>query len=203
MNRRQLALLLFLLLGGMTYGQSGDSFHWSIAQPPLLGVKTNLLYDATMTANLGLEVRLSRRYTLDLPVSYNAWSLNEDKKWKHFLVQPELRRWLSCESFYGHFIGLHGIYIHYNVGGVKMPFGIGPEMETHRYQGDGYGAGLSYGYQWLLSSRWSLEASVGAGYARLVHDKYKCGACGEKVGAEKKHYIGPTKAALSLIYIIK
>ena len=35
-------------------------------------------------------------------------------------------------------------------------------MENYRYQGNLYGAGLSYGYQWLLSNRWSMEAVIGA-----------------------------------------
>jgi hypothetical protein len=203
MNRRHLVLLLFLLLCGISYGQqSGDNFHWSKVQPPLAGVKTNLLWDATATINLGVELRLSKRYTLDLPVNFNTWSLNDNKKWKHILVQPEVRWWL-CESFYGHFIGLHGIYGHYNVGGIKLPFNLLPELKTNRYQGDLYGAGVSYGYQWLLSPRWSLEATLGAGYARLEYERFACGKCGDKIEDNGKNYFGPTKAGISLIYIIK
>ena len=33
-----------------------------------IAVKSNLLYDATTTMNLGLEVALARKWTLDIPV---------------------------------------------------------------------------------------------------------------------------------------
>ena len=66
-----------------------------------------------------------------------------------------------------------------------------------------YGAGISYGYHWILKNRWSMEATIGAGYARLNYDKYACGKCGEKLGHNNKNYFGPTKIGLSIIYTIK
>ncbi len=68
-----------------------------------VAVKTNLLYDATATVNLGAEIGLSPKWTLDLSANYNGWTFNENKKWKHWLAQPEARYWL-CERFNGHFI---------------------------------------------------------------------------------------------------
>ena len=65
------------------------------------------------------------------------------------------------------------------------------------------GGGISYGYHLLLSNRWSLEANIGAGYIRLHYDKFRCETCGEKVGTENRNYFGPTKAAISLIFLIK
>ena len=70
-----------------------------------LAVKSNLLYDATTTMNLGLEVALSRKWTLDIPVNYNPWKF-DDTRLKHWGIQPELRYWF-CESFNRTFIGLH------------------------------------------------------------------------------------------------
>lgn len=32
----------------------------------------------------------------------------------------------------------------------------------------------------FLGIRWSIEANLGIGYARLHYDKYKCQKCGEK-----------------------
>ena len=57
--------------------------------------------------------------------------------------------------------------------------------------------------QWLLGNRWSLEAVLGVGYAQLDHSKYPCATCGTVQKSEKKNYFGPTKAAVSIIYIIK
>jgi len=162
-----------------------------------VAVKSNLLYDATSTINLGLEFGLSPKWTLDLSGNYNPWQFSDNKKLKHWLIQPEVRYW-TCEKFYGHFLGLHGHYAEYNVGGIKL-FGL----DKYRYQGKLYGGGISYGYHFILNKRWSMEASIGVGYARLEYDKYYCEKCGDKIGDYKTNYIGPTKASLSLIYIIK
>ena len=54
-------------------------------------VKTNLLYDATATVNLGVEFGVAPRWTIDLSGNLNAWNFSENKKWRHWLVQPEVR----------------------------------------------------------------------------------------------------------------
>jgi outer membrane protein OmpA-like peptidoglycan-associated protein len=165
---------------------------------PLWNIKTNLLYDATATVNLGLEFRLGERFSFDLPFNYNAWTFSENRKWKHILVQPELR-WWTRETFRGHFFGLHGHYAFYNVG--HLPHGpFSQHMNTHRYEGWLAGAGLSYGYRWNFNHRWALEATVGAGYAYMSHDKFECGRCGERLGSANRHYFGPTRAGITLIF---
>lgn len=165
---------------------------------PHVGLKTNLLYDLTSTFNLGAEVRLSDRYTFDLSVNYNPWTFNDNKKISHLMFQPELRYWL-CESFKGHFFGLHAQYARFNVGGV----GFNDYLKDHRFQGDMFGAGFSYGYQWYLSPRWSMEATVGFGYNYLDYKRYECKNCGNYIDSKSKNYFGPTKAGVSLIYMIK
>ncbi|MDR2955032.1 MAG: DUF3575 domain-containing protein [Prevotella sp.] len=164
---------------------------------PTFALKTNLLYWATATPNLGMEIGLSKKFTLDISGNYNPWEFSDNKKMKHWGVQPELRYWF-CERFNGHFIGLHGHYAEFNVGGIKML-----DLEDKRYQGNLYGGGISYGYQWILSNRWNLEASIGAGYAHINYDEYKCEKCGSKIKEDSKNYWGPTKATLSFIYIFK
>ena len=42
-----------------------------------VALKSNLLYDATTTMNLGLEIGLVRKWTLDIPVNYNPWKLSD------------------------------------------------------------------------------------------------------------------------------
>lgn len=188
--------LLLLAVATRAGGQEAEA---QVHPTPRLGIKSNLLYDATGTINLGFELRTGRRTSLDISGNYNAWTFSENRKWKHFLIQPEYRHWL-CEPFYGHFIGAHAHYSGYNVG--NLPFG-GTDYEDHRYEGWLAGAGFSYGYHKMLSNRWSIEATIGVGYAYMDYDKYKCEKCGEKVKSGTTHYLGITKAAVSLIYIIK
>lgn len=183
---KKLAVALLLVTGA-----------WTTCHAQEVAVKTNLLYDATTTLNLGLEVGLGSRMTLDISGNYNPWRFH-NYRLKHGLIQPELRYW-TCEKFNGHFFGLHGFYGKYNVGG--LPFNS--NMKHNRYQGHLFGGGISYGYQWILSDRWNLEASLGVGYARLKDKKYPCASCGEMLKEGHHNYFGPTKAAVSIIYIIK
>jgi hypothetical protein len=85
----------------------------------------------------------------------------------------------------------------------KLPFKIFPSLKDHRYEGYFYGGGVSVGHQWLLSKHWSLEASVGVGYAHWVYDKYRCVNCSPKIKSGHKNYVGSTKAAVSLVYFIR
>ena len=34
------------------------------------------------------------------------------------------------------------------------------------------GAGISYGYDWVLGRHWNLEAEIGMGYAHAWFDRY-------------------------------
>ena len=174
-----------------------------------VALKSNLLYDATATMNLGLEFGLARKWTLDVPVNYNPWKPDNGRRLRHWGIQPEIRYWFCerfklmywlCEKFNGHFFGVHAHYADYNVGGLKI---LGENMENHRYQGHLYGAGFSVGHSWILKKRWSIEASLGLGYAYIAYEKYPCTTCGTKSKDTSKNYLGPTKASVSLIYVIK
>lgn len=89
-------------------------------QAQQVAVKTNLLYWATSTPNLGVEVALSRKLTLDLSANYNAWDFFPDNmSLRHYLVQPELRYW-TCKRFEGHFLGLHAMGGKFNIGNIPF-----------------------------------------------------------------------------------
>jgi len=175
---------------------------YKLRQTPNFALKTNVLHDLTTSMNLGLEVKLHRKFTLDLPATLNPWTYNklENTKFKFFLFQPALRYW-NCEAFNGHFFSIHGHYAFFNVG--HMPSPPFPEtMNLHRFEGELLGAGISYGYHWLISPRWSFEAEIGAGFARLWYDKYPCHTCAKLITSEKKNYLGVTRAGLTFIYIL-
>lgn len=164
-------------------------------------LKSNLVADATTTLNLATEIGIAPKRTLDIYVNYNPWTLGDNKYFKHLLIQPEYRFWF-CERFSGSFLGVHAHGGIFNVSGVDMPFGLWPKLRDHRYEGEFIGGGLSYGYQWVLSDHWNLEANVGGGYALIHYDKYQCKDCGKRLEKdETKHYFGPTKAAISLVFV--
>ena len=167
-----------------------------------IAVKTNALYWGTTTPNIGVEFSTGKKTSIDFIAGYNPWEFNDNKKIKHILVQPEFRYW-TCETFNGHFFGLHGHYGYYNAGGIKLPFRMFEGLKENRYEGHLWGAGVSYGYQWMIGHRWNFEASIGVGYTHFTYDRYNCLTCGEWISKENKNFFGPTKATLSVIYIIK
>lgn len=176
-----------------------------VANAQKIAVKANLFYGAmTYTPNLGIEIGLSMRSTLDINGGYNPWNLkgseSSNKKLVHWLGNVEYRYWL-CEKFNGHFFGVHALGSQYNISQHELPLFFGKGSKGYRYEGWAAGAGVSYGYQWILGKHWNLEANIGIGYARLKYDKYNCVKCGDKVGSDFRNYFGPTKAGVSLIYV--
>lgn len=169
-----------------------------------VGIKTNLLYDAALSPNLGIEIGLAPRWTLDISGQINAWTVKEHK-WKHWLAQPEARYWL-CERFQGNFFGLHVLGGQYNIGNLPhLSNFLGTHFENlkdHRYQGWGAGAGIAYGHAWVLGKHWNIEAEIGIGWIYTRYTVYPCGTCGTIIAKDKEHnYFGPTKAALNLVYL--
>ena len=159
--------------------------------------RTNALYLATGTPNVGVEYSLSKHWSLAGTVGYQPWKLGSTASLRHWLAQGELRYWPGG-PFEGYFIGLHGLYSDYNIGGLSL----WPKQQV--YAGSFYGGGLSYGYHFPLGGRWGLELGLGVGYLHITYDNYsQCLECRERMGSQKQNYFGPTQAAVSLIYMFK
>lgn len=165
-----------------------------------VALKTNLLYWATTTPNLGLECSVGMKHSVQLFYGFNPWKATWGKSTCHWVLQPEYRYWF-CETFNGWFVGVHLMGGEFNLSEVELPFNILKDLKDHRYEGWFAGGGVTAGYQWMISPHLNLEASVGIGYDYIKYDKYKCGVCGEKVKSSHANYFGPTKAALSIVYI--
>ena len=142
-----------------------------------LALRTNLLYDATLSPNLGAEVRLDSSWTAGINVGFNAWDIDKskNKKWRHILIAPNIRHYfgqkrdtLNHYSFdgnrlvgvrhdsvavynSGHYWEADAIYSHFNVGNVKFPFGLYKSVRDRRLQGDLLALGAKYGYAWILA----------------------------------------------------
>ena len=195
MRSKYYILLLFGLL--VQFGAKGQND---------VAIKSNILYDLTATISAGIEVGLAPRWSLDVSGNFNAWTMKNDRRWKHYLVQPEVRYWL-CDRFMGHFLALHLHGGQYNFGGIKNSINfLGTNLSnltTHRYQGWLAGAGVGYGYAIVLGRHWNLELEAGIGYAYTVFDEFECAGCGRKVNTDlNHHYFGPTKLAVNFGYLI-
>ena len=154
-----------------------------------VAVKTNLLYDALLNANLGAELTVAPNWSIELSGNYNGWKLSHGRQWKHWMVQPELRYWLKKETMRGSFFAGHIFGGQFNT-----------TLNRYRRQGVAAGVGVGYGYSFRFGGHWGLETEIAVGYARYSYDKFPCAECGRKIASRDKNYVGPTKAAVSLVY---
>ncbi len=181
------------------------TFSISCARAQEFGIKTNVLSDAFMNINLGIEAGLAPKWTLDVEGEFNGWTLSHNRRWKHWAAQPEARYWF-CQRFGGHFIGIHAHGGQYNIGGFDGWYHLlgtnASKLKDERYQGWFLGAGVSYGYAFMLGRHWNLEAEVGIGYSYTKYDTYSpCAVCGDKLRSGDHHYVGPTRLAVNLVYL--
>lgn len=141
-------LIIFALLAAV----------WGIpyrAGAQIFAVRTNALAALTATLDIGAEVSIADKWTVEAsgywnPIRTASFSTN------FHAVQLGGRYWFY-ESFVGHFVGAHLTYVGYDLG-----------SSTRRYDGRAFGIGVSYGYSWMLSTRWNVAVEAGVG---LFHSK--------------------------------
>lgn len=191
---KRIIMLMAIVIGGASQAVRAQD----------VAIKTNLVADGLLSPNLGIEIALAPKWSLDVSGQLNAWTLSNDRRWKHWMVQPEARYWF-CEALGGHFIGIHAMGGQYNVGNIDAGFKfLGTDfsrLKDHRYQGWFAGLGVAYGYSWLLGKHWNLEAELGLGWMYTRFDRFECAGCGRRVGEGHHNYVGPTKVAVSIAYV--
>jgi hypothetical protein len=177
----------------------------SLCSSAQVGIKTNLISDILASPSLSVEVGLAPKWSIDVTGELNAWTMSHQRRWKHWYAMPEARYWL-CRNFSGHFLALHAIGGQYNIGGFNGKWNMlgtdARKLKDFRYQGWFGGAGIGYGYAWILDRHWNIEAEIGIGWTYTRYDKFRCADCGKKVEEDRPHnYVGPTKAAINIVYV--
>ena len=98
-----IVIVLFLTLSIVRLGAIRQKAPWQASLGKYVGIvilaigigflssrpTLKCFYDATATINLGAEIALAPKWTIDVSGNYNAWDWRDNRKWKHFLVQPE------------------------------------------------------------------------------------------------------------------
>ena len=173
-----------------------------------LALRTNLLYDATLSPNLGVEVRLDSTWSAGINVGFNAI--------RHYFGQK--RDTLNHYSFNGdrlvgvrhdsvavynsgHYWEADAIYSHFNVGNVKFPFGLYKSVRDRRLQGDLLALGAKYGYAWILARDWRIEAEAGVAIGYAWFKEYDCDHCGTYYGKGDRIFLLP-QLGINVVYII-
>ena len=190
-HKIQVLILLFLLQATASHGQ-------------LMALRNNLFYDATLTPNLGMEMRLSPLWSIGVNAGLNAWDIDQttNKKWRHVLVAPNLRYYVNDTIFHKGYIEADFIYSHFNVGNTRIPFNLYSAVKDRRLQGDLIALGSKYGYSWMLSHIWRLEAEAGLAVGYAWFDEYDCPTCGNYLGKDNRFFLLPL-LGFNVVYIIR
>lgn len=168
--------------------------------------KTNLLFDAIGAVNVGLEIPIGNRYSVEGSWTF-PWYLSREWDWCYQLLWGDVegRYWLGertrANRLTGHFVGLYA-------GGGLYDF---QWRSTDGYQGEFFiAAGVSYGYSMNLKRGWNLEFEIGLGYLQSDYRHYFhiTDAEGNEVLIRDRvsgrfGYWGPTKAKVSLVVPIE
>lgn len=154
-------------------------------------LKTNIPYWALVVANLGVEVRLSDHWSLDIPVMYSPYTIAPTYRFRIFAVQPSARYWLKPDMT-GHFFGIHA------TGGM---FNISVN-DTQRFQdiNGAWGGGIDYGYALKFSKHWGMEFNIGIGYLWSRYETFYNIENGVSYNEATLNYFGITRLGISLIY---
>ena len=172
--------------------------------------RTNMLYNATLSPNLGMDVRLDSSWTAGINVGFNAWDIDKQKnmKWRHLLVSPNVRHYFNLKrdslhrySMSGRYMEINAIYSHFNVGNVKFPFGLYKSVRDRRLQGDLLALGGKYGYAWILARDWRVEAEAGVAVGYAWFKEYECPHCGNYLGEGDRIFLLP-QLGINVVYII-
>lgn len=164
----------------------------------VLALKNNLLYDLALAPNIEIEVPVGRRWSVNAEYKCPWWSMSSKEICYQLLSGGiESRFWLGDRRLRnrltGHFVGV------YAEGGI-YDF----QFKGDGYQGKYYGAaGLSYGYSKQVSQHLAFEFSLGIGYLTTEYQKYT--PYEESLvwmSSGKYNFIGPTKAKISLVWLI-
>lgn len=179
-------------------GAYDTDFAATYQKNPLISVKTNLMAYSTLIPNVGVEVRITPRWSFEVTGMYSPYNLFvHDFKTRVLAMKPELRYWWGESLRKGHFIGIHMPIAGFNIQ-INKDF---------RYQDPNHalwGLGINYGYAMLVGKRqnWSLDFTIGFGYMDISYDKYEGVRNGKFVESVKKGYFGPTRVGINLSYII-
>lgn len=176
-------------------------------KPFYMSVSTNMLYDALLVPNVGVEFYLGKQWSIGGNWMYGWWSCNNRHRyWRIYGGDVTLRRWFGKKAeekpLTGHHAGVYGQVLTYD-------FEFGGKGQMAGKPGDSmwarcsYGAGAEYGYSLAVSRHLNIDFTLGIGYLGGTYYEYHP-EDGHYVwdATKKRHWFGPTKAQVSLVWLL-
>ncbi len=164
-------------------------------------LKTNLLYDAALTPNIGVEIPIGKHLSAEANWMYARWNkASVHKYWRIYggdlSLYTRLGRLHSySDRFAGHFIGLYGQMAVYD-----FQFGERKGVLSDKWN---YAVGIVYKYSLPVARRLYIECSLGVGYLWGTYKKHRpIDECDVWLSTHRLHWLVPTRAGISLIWLI-
>lgn len=167
-------------------------------KPFYMAVKTNLLYDAILIPNIGVEFYVGQGWSVGADWMY-AWWKNDKRHdyWRIYGGELEIRKYFGRRAAEKPLTGHHlSVYLQ----GLTYDFELGGTGYLSEFS---YGAGIEYGYSLPIGYRLNLDFGIGIGYLGGKYKKYKP-IDTHYVWQEtrQRHWFGPTKAEVSLVWLL-
>ena len=164
-----------------------------------MSISTNGLYDAAFIPNIGLEFNIYDNWTIAVN-GMNAWW---DVQRYHFYwrvqggditVKKYFGKQSENRSLTGHHVGVYAQALSYDL--EAGYFGrMVPDLS--------YGGGVEYGYSFPVSRHFNIDLSLGLGYlGTTMYDYVENDGHYVWRATVKQQWFGPTKAAVSLVWLI-
>ena len=142
---------------------------------PIIGLSTNVLYDATYIPHYGFTSIPS--FSLEYYPAGGNWTYGADVEWSHWLHYPEHRfnqihniTLHTRRYFQSGEDGFRGLYLLGSLNATQ--YGLG--WDEHGWEGEGLGLSAGIGHKWNWGRFFiDLGASVGAFYS--IYDPYVWG----------------------------
>lgn len=183
------AAVFALLLSAVSSAANGGSERFAL--------KTNGLGLAGLIPNIGAEVYLGKNWSVSANWNHSWW--HSDKSlwyWRMYGGDVSVRRWLGSHEapLTGHHVGIYAQALTYD-------FLIG--RRGIMCDKGSFGGGLEYGYSFPLKDCLRLDLALGVGYIAGEVKNY-VPQDGHYVwqSTVMTHYIGPSKAEVSLVWLI-
>jgi hypothetical protein len=174
---------------------------------PFIGIKTNLLYDALLVPNLGVEFSLGKGFSLAANWMYSWWKSDRTPwYWRVYGGDVALRWWFGRQAkerpLTGHHIGVYAQALTYDFLVDDKGYMAG-EPGGDIFDKANYAAGLEYGYSLQLNRSFNLDFTLGVGYMWGKYYEYKpIDDCYVHQVTKARNYFGPTKVEISLVWLL-
>ncbi len=178
-----------------------------IAKPFYMDIRTNMLYDLLAVPSIGVQFYLGKGWSVAADWMYGWWKTDRRHwYWRAYGGGISMRKWFGKAAMdkplTGHHIGVYGQIFTYDfeTGGRGY---MGGTPGGTLWDKMNYAVGVEYGYSLPIARRLNIDFTIGVGYWGGTYHEYKpVDGCYVWQYTKQRHWFGPTKAEVSLVWLI-